>query len=66
VIIKRRLGRDLGRTRTRRSGRWSIDTRPRQLRGFFRARTPRKKFTNRGGTRVICLAAHTRLLRVRV
>jgi hypothetical protein len=66
VIIKRRLARDLGHTTTRRSGRWAIDTRPRQLRGFFRARTPRKKFTNRGGTRVICLAAHSKLLRIRV
>ena len=65
VVVKRRLGRDLGRTTSRNSGRWSLNTNPRQLRGFFRARTPRKKFTNAKGTRVICLAAHSGLIRIR-
>ena len=66
VIVKRRLARDLGRTTSNSSGRWTINTRPRQLRGFFRARAPRKKFTNAKGTRVICLADHTKLIRIGV
>ena len=64
VVVKRRLARDLGRTTTRRSGRWSINLKPRQLRGVFRARATRKKFTNAKGTRVICLPAHTKLMRI--
>jgi hypothetical protein len=66
IVVKRRLARDLGHTSSRRSGRWSINTRPRQLRGFFRARATKKKFTNRKGTKVICLPSHTKLIRISV
>ena len=64
VIVKRRLARDLGRTKTNRRGHWRIGLKPRQLRGVFRARASRKKFTNAKGTRVICLPAHTKLIRI--
>ena len=64
VIVKRRLARDLGRTKTNRRGHWRIALTTRQLRGVFRARASRKKFTNAKGTRVICLPAHTKLMRI--
>ena len=64
VVVKRHLARNIGRTTTSGNGRWSINPRPRRLTGVFRARTPRKHFTARGGTQVTCLAAHTRLIRI--